>query len=215
MKRKRRKMRETTIRTFLIPIVLCIALAAAALFGYNVWEMNRDADSAGRALSVLKPEIKKYAKLRETAFVIGAPEIEGMPAIRIDGVEYIGELRIPELNLDLPVRAVIDYAKLKESPCRYSGSYMNNDLVLSAHDYSKWFGKVSTLKNGEELFFTNANGEVYRYVIASEKTAVEAEIGSLTREAAASGLDWDLALMTCNMGGQVNYVAWCTREEDD
>jgi sortase A len=209
----RGKNRKTTMRSFLIAIAVMIAAAAAALFVYNAWESEHGEGEAERALAVLKPEIKKYSHLREKAFVIGAPEIEGMPVIRIDGIEYIGEIRIPDLGMDLPVRAAVDYSKLKESPCRYSGSYIDDSLVVCAHDYSKRFSKLSGLDDGSEIFFTNANGEVYRYVIRSHTKVNDEDIGKLTGDAGEDA--FDLALVTCNMGGQAGYAAWCVRAEDD
>lgn len=203
------------MKSFLIVIAIVIAAAVAALTGYNVWESEHGAGEAEKALSVLKPEIKKYAGLRETAVVIESPEVEKMPAIRIDGIEYIGEIRIPKLDMDLPVRAQVDYSKLKESPCRYSGSYMTDNLMICAHDYSKWFGRISELEDGDELFFTNANGEVYRYVIASHENGNSRSMDSVIRGADASGISWDIALATCNMGGQADFTAWCVRAEDD
>lgn len=209
----RRRKRKTTMRSFLIAITVAVAVAAAALFAYNAWESEYGEGEAEKALSVLKPEIKKYAHLREKAVVIGAPEIEGMPVIRIDGIEYIGEIRIPDLNMDLPVRASVDYTKLKESPCRYSGSYIDDSLVICAHDYAKGFSRLSSLDDGSELFFTNANGEVYRYVIRSHTRVSDEYIGNLTEKAGEDA--FDIALVTCNMGGQAGYAAWCVRAEDD
>lgn len=205
-----RKTRKTTVRSFVIPIAAAIALAAAALFAYNAWESDHGEGEAEKALAVLKPEIKKYAHLREKAVVIGAPEVDGMPSIRVDGIEYIGELRIPDLDMDLPIRASVDYTKLKESPCRYSGSYIDDSLVICAHDYSKKFSRLSSLQDGSELFFTNVNGEVYRYVIRSHRRVNDEDIGKLT-----DGAAFDVALVTCNMGGQAGYAAWCVRAEDD
>ena len=87
---------------------------------------------------------------------------------------------------------------------------IDDSLVICAHDYSKKFSRLSSLQDGSELFFTNVNGEVYRYVIRSHRRVNDEDIGKLT-----DGAAFDVALVTCNMGGQAGYAAWCVRAEDD
>ena len=49
------------------------------------------------------------------------PNME-MSVETINGIDFIGVLRIPTLELELPVISEWNYPNLKSAPCRYSGS---------------------------------------------------------------------------------------------
>ncbi len=51
----------------------------------------------------------------------------------INGIDFIGVLRIPTLELELPVISEWNYPNLKSAPCRYSGSAYLNNLILCGH----------------------------------------------------------------------------------
>ena len=89
------------------------------------------------------------------------PEME-MPAVKIDGQTYLGILKIPALDLELPVMKDWSYPKLKIAPCRYSGSAYQDNLVIMAHNYKQHFGQIKNLKQGDAVTFTDIDGNVFR-----------------------------------------------------
>lgn len=119
-----------------------------------------------------------------------------MPMVSYEGNDYIGYLDIPALDLQLPVMSDWSYDKLDLSPCRYSGSFLNGDLMIMAHNYSQFFGKLKNLSPGDMVYFTDGDQETFTY----EVTAVE-QLDPDDLDALNAG-DWDLSLFTDTVGGR-------------
>jgi sortase A len=135
------------------------------------------------------------------------PDIE-MPTVQIDGRSYIGTLSIPALGLELPIMSEWDYPSLQISPCRYSGSVYKNNMIIAAHNYESHFGQIKTLSIGDEVSFTDADGNVFNYTV-SDVT----QLGPYDTEEMKSG-DWDLTLFTCTIGGSYRVTVRCEAVED-
>ena len=133
-------------------------------------------------------------------------EEKKMAEVEINGHLYIGYLSIPSLELELPIMSDWSYPKLKIAPCRYSGSLRGEDLVLMAHNYSRHFGKISKLNEGDTISFTDVDGVVTHYQVAAmdilEPTAVEVM---------TSG-EFDLTLFTCTYGGGSRVTVCCNKK---
>ena len=118
---------------------------------------------------------------------------------------YIGYLSIPTLELELPVADNWSYEKLKQTPCRFSGSLWENNLVVMAHNYENHFGKISALSPGDHVYFVDHQGLSLPFQVAAvdilPPTAVE-EI---------SDNDYDLTLFTCTYGGKNRVVVYCRK----
>jgi sortase A len=137
---------------------------------------------------------------------VSNPEME-MPTIDIDGNAYIGWLEIPSLSLTLPVMSQWSYPNLKISPCRYSGSAYLDNLVIAAHNYKSHFGNIKTLSPGDEVRFTDADGNVFRYQVAE----VEQLSPLAVKDMAES--DYPLTLFTCTIGGKYRVAVRCSLAE--
>ena len=152
-----------------------LLLLAAALFliVYNFWSDAMAGVSSNTALEYLKPDNKEHTgvnlpvlpsgeTLEEAYFpdYILNPEMD-MPEKEVDGQKYIGVLRIPALSLELPVISEWSYSGLKESPCRYIGSAYLNNMVIVAHNYFSHFGHLKNLSQGDEITFTDVDGNIY------------------------------------------------------
>ena len=117
---------------------------------------------------------------------------------------YVGTLQIPSLGLTLPVQAQWSYAKMKHTPCHYSGTAGGGNLVLIAHNYKSHFGNLKELAIGDEIIFTDADGLVYTYAVDAHETLQPNQNGYLTAG------DWDLSLSTCTVGGTMREIVRCT-----
>ena len=137
---------------------------------------------------------------------LAEPEME-MPVETIDGVDYVGVLRIPTLALELPVISQWSYPLLKIAPCRYSGSAYQNNLVLCAHNYASHFGNLKNLHIGDAVTFTDMDGNLFTYQVAELET-----LPPQATEEMENG-DWDLSLFTCTVGGQSRVTVRCTAEQ--
>ena len=139
------------------------------------------------------------------------PAVPVMPVEELDGESYIGLLEIPALNLSLPVIENWDYEKLKVAPCRYAGSYYMNDLVICAHNYQDHFASLQYIKVGEDVYFTNTDGEVIHYIVSNRQTVLPTQIDLMIDNTQET---WDMTLFTCYTGGRTRCAVRCIRADD-
>lgn len=125
----------------------------------------------------------------------------------IDGYAYIGYLSIPSLNLELPILSDWDYTRLNIAPCRYHGTLRGDDLVLMAHNYSRHFGGISRLEEGDSVVFVDMDGLVTRYRVVASDILPPDSVAEIT-----AGL-YDLTLFTCTYGGKSRVTVYCNREK--
>lgn len=132
------------------------------------------------------------------------PELE-MPTVQIDSDQYIGLLNIPSLGLELPIMTDWSEQKLKSTPCRYAGSVYTDDLVIAGHNYRSHFGKLIHLTSGDEITFTDVDGNVFSYEVTARETLMPTAVEEMT------GGEWDLTLFTCTFGGSYRTTIRCER----
>lgn len=199
-----------------------LLLLAAALFltGYNLWSDAKAGRTADTVLEQLAPELEEKKDISLPSLPSGEsleevyipdyilnPEME-MPVEEIDGQKYIGVLRIPALSLELPVIREWSYPSLQIAPCRYAGSAYLNNMIIAAHNYYSHFGYLKNLSQGDEITFTDMDGNEFRYEVAELETLSPFAIEEMT-----SG-DWDLTLFTCTVGGQSRVTVRCELKEE-
>lgn len=180
-------------------LLICAALGLAA---FNLWSES----NAGKASDEVLSQMEGMLPARSDAvpdYVLD-PNM-AMPTFSIDGADYIGIVQIPSLGLQLPVAADWSYPQLRTSPCRYSGSAYLDDLVICGHNYSSHFGSLKYLDAGEEVIFTDADGNVFIYEVCLVETMQPTAVTEMT-----SG-QWDLTLFTCTIGGQSRVTVRCNK----
>ncbi|MBQ8598663.1 MAG: sortase [Oscillospiraceae bacterium] len=202
MKNKTRKWSWGNLLT-LSGVILIIG--AILLVGYNLWDQKRAEMTAETALISVQSAIDN-----KTVTEISAEELpendeeaetvpEGQsveaaaPVIFLDGLEYVGILNVPDLNLELPILNYSSVDNLKIAPCRYDGSAEGGDLILSAHNYRRHFGRISQLSIGAEVVFTDMEGKQYTYEVTAFESLEPDQVQQMKEG------DWDLTMYTCNL----------------
>lgn len=168
---------------------------------------NKTADEkAGEQAKIIAEEIEKVIP-KEPLGTLGE-EINGeklMPIMEIDGKDYIGIVKIPSLGLSLPVRSNWSYVNLRTSPCRYKGSVYDDSLIVAAHNYNSHFGLIGSLQQNSEVIFTDADGNIFNYTVASTEVIDKYDIDGMQAG------DWDLTLFTCTVGGRERITLRCVK----
>ena len=67
-------------------------------------------------------------------------------------------------------------------------------------------GQLDELAAGDQVSFTDADGNVFHYEVVLLETLSHTAVGKM-----ASG-DWDLTLFTCTSGGGSRYAVRCVRK---
>lgn len=191
----------------LLALGLALMLAAACLTAFNL----REAQSAQSASSQVTKQLA--AAIEETALsssvASGAAKsarplsTDVMSTIAIDGREYVGFLRVPELGLELPVLAEWSYSGLRVAPCRYAGSVYAGNMVVAAHNYASHFGGLRGLSYGDEVSFVDVLGNVFTYRVASVEQLDPYAVEDMTES------EYPLTLFTCTLGGANRVTVRC------
>ena len=203
----------------LIILGLLLLFGSAGLLIYNQREDALAGKSAGEQLNRLVEEIRAQKGEQEPSTATAEEEealveeltptpTEAEPGIvmdeiQVDGKGYIGYISFPTLELDLPVMSQWTVEKLYTSPCHYFGSVKEGNLVIMAHNYSRHFGRITELKNGDPVYFINAFGEPFFYQVEFQEILPSNCIPQLT-----SG-EFDLTLFTCTYGGANRITVRC------
>lgn len=200
-------------------ITIGLLLIAAALFlvSYNLYDELRAEQSARQAVTQLDAYLPAEAAPEALSDSAGdrtvipdyvlSPNME-MPVETINGIDFVGVLRIPALELELPIISEWNYPNLKTAPCRYSGSAYLNNLIICGHNYTSHFGTLKNLWEGDIATFTDIDGNVFIYKMVERETLNPTDI-----EGMESG-NWDLTLFTCTVGGQSRVTIRFELEED-
>lgn len=164
-------------------------------------EMREVMDAAPKATIAPKATLSPDGELPE------ATPIPEMPEMEIDGKKYIGYLEMPTIGITLPVMGDWSYAQLRAAPCRYWGSAYDDSLVIMAHNYDRHFGRISTLEIGAPVQFVDAEGNIFRYVVAAHEMLEPYDVEKMLAE------EWGMTLFTCTYGGAKRITVRLERVE--
>lgn len=198
-----------------INLGLLLIAAALLLAAYNINEERKAGESTLEASDYLEDLMPTDgSKEGETAAETEVPDYvldpdKEMPVKIIDGQEFIGVLEIPSLKLKLSIMNQWSYPKLKKSPCRYRGSVYKGDLVIAAHNYRTHFGRIKNLSEGDEVIFTDMDGNTFHYEVAL------LEILAPNAVVEMESSEWDLTLFTCTLGGASRVTVRCKRTDNE
>lgn len=126
--------------------------------------------------------------------------------IVVDGIEYLGILEIPDVELTLPVISQWSYPHLKLAPCRYSGLPQESGFVLAGHNYCAHFGPIDQLTPGARVQFTEAEDSAHLYQVKKTELLSPTAVEEMTAE------EWDLTLFTCDFSGKTRIAVRCQKD---
>lgn len=203
---------------FMLIGILLIA-GSAGLAGYNMIEDEQAGEEAVDMLKAYavtvednKEKLDKLVDKSNTNEVseqyipdyILNPEME-MPIVEVDGVNCVGRVVIPEIEIDLPIVSEWSYSGLKKAPCRYYGSVYQDNMVIAAHNYTRHFGKLKNLSQGSIVTVIDSDGNEFEY-----RVAYMDEIGPYQTEK-VKDTGYDLVMFTCTLGGRTRVAVYCNR----
>ena len=179
--------------------------AAVLLTAHNLHEARQAAEFAEQTALRLTDGLSRTHAVPQTTEASGTEEA---PHVAVDGTEYLGLLEVPSLGLTLPVAAQWDYPTLKRTPCRYSGTSAEDNLIILAHNYHTHFGRLKQLAPGAEVYLTELSGARTAYIVTGLERISPDGLPALESQAA-------LTLLTCTPGGKSRLAVLCERAERD
>lgn len=183
-----------------------LVLAALFLCLYNIIQDKQSGEKSQQILIDLKKEIIPQATQSENNILFDPMELSDenqtkttSPSTKeIEGITYLGYLDIPDIGLELPVMENWSYTQLEYSPCCYSGTAADNNLIIAAHNYSSHFRHINSLYSGSIFYFIDADGVVNEYEVTNIELINGNDPISMITDPDDS---WDITLFTCNFDG--------------
>lgn len=184
---------------------MSMILSAIGIMCYNICDSYRAETAANHIVEQLKIQIPDNPDNEFDDYLK-----REMPVISADGEVLIGIIRIPALATEIPVAENFSYDSLNVEACRCYGSVYTNDIVIAAHNYESFFGKLYTLSVGDKVVFYDFEGKVHEYDVISQEIIQPNDIDGMYRR--NSG-EWDLTLFTCTWDGQTRFTVRCIRSQ--
>ena len=185
--------------------IICIIAGIAMIFlsiyliGKNYYvEYN-----AGKSIDNVIPKLEEKIGSAD----VGTDTLADVEETIVDGHVYIGILKVPSQNLELPIIKEWNYDNLEIAPCRFTGSYKSKDLVIAGHNYKRHFSKLKNLQKGDEIIFVAANGKDYIYRVSLVEVLEPKQVEYLINKEKEN--EWDLSLFTCTKSGAGRCVVRC------
>ena len=193
-----KKSKKTAV--ILIGIGLVFILSAVLLWGFNEITSYRVAQETAKILSNLENHMLEDISVPTEA-------ADGtMPTRTANGMNIVGVVSIPTLEIEVPVAAEWSYENLRKCACWYSGTAKDGRLIIMAHNYGRHFGDLKNIKADDEVQFLDVNGTMYRYNVTEIEKLSKHELDKLTASKS------DLTLFTCTYSGQNRIVVRCTKQ---
>jgi sortase A len=119
----------------------------------------------------------------------------------IDGIEVIGKLEIPKINLTTYILAETSKENLNKSVTKLCGPKVNGvgNLCITGHNYhnDKMFGDLKKLENGDEIYITDMKGNTIQYIVQDMYKIYPKETQCLSQE---TNGERQITLITCTTG---------------
>lgn len=101
-----------------------------------------------------------------------------MPALEIDGEDYVALLEIPAFGMKLPVSAAWDPQNVALHPCRFWGTVYDGSLIVGGYDQSGQFDFFDRIQDGATVTVTDMTGGKFSYAVerVERSDSAEAEV---------------------------------------
>lgn len=155
--------------------------------------------------SELQEELIINSSLAETSSLyFNDPTIERefiVETITINGENYIGTIKIDDINVNLPIHEIWTDAKLDTAPCVYKGSLAGGDLIIGAHNTRAHFAELNTLEAGAIATISDASGQEHTFILKESAVISETEVRILENIR-----NYQLTLFTCDNDSRKRLV---------
>ena len=133
------------------------AVVILALWRWNISSSEKQAQYYVSTLRTLMPEPQNAVpeERRDNT----------MSVLSVDGIDFVGLVELPRYESALPVGA--DWGKTSQYPCRFHGSIYDGTMQIGATTQKGQYDFYRELSVGDTVFFTDAEGNRYTFVITS------------------------------------------------
>ncbi len=157
-----------------------VALLAAGIAVLVIWQCGlyasqEKAEQYAQALMEILPEPQ--------AAIPEERRDNAMPAISVEGVDFVGVIEMPRYNSVLPVCA--HWGKPSKYPCRLEGSVYDKTIRIGGTSQKGQYDFYRDISVGDSVFFRDVEGNRYEYSVIDIRYEKNADQVSLGRQDSA------------------------------
>lgn len=199
----------------LIAFGVLLLLGALAILIKTSYENANADEHARQTVEQLRENIYEQPNEQPNSSISGTESVDNNKSSRqssskeavvvIDGTGYLGYLSFTGYGKVLPVLADWSFENLQYAPARFSGSVIDNNLVIAAHNYFSHFYLLNEMTEGNEVILTLPDGKEIHYIVDKIERLSPTELDKLTAG------DYDLTLFTCTPTGLARATVRCNK----
>lgn len=192
------------IGKYFITVGAILIIISITLLIRNNYQEYLSGKKSNEALTIIKDNLDNQKEIINSQINIQKDKLE-METTSINGIDYIGTLTIPTINLELPIISEYNSYNLNIAPSRYYGSLYTNDLIICGHSYKTHFKQLINLKQKDIVIFTDINGINYKYEVLEIEILNPEDVEEMINN------EFDLTLYTCTNDGLRRVTIRCNR----
>lgn len=178
------KNRRTDFFGIFLPAGIFLVIVLGLLFWQRgIFDSGREAASCVELLRTLMPEPQGAVPEERTD--------NDMPALSLEGTDFVGILEMPRHGSILPVCG--EWGRISRYPCCFQGSVYDGSLQIGGTSRKDQYDFYREISVGDAVFFTDMTGNRYGYTVKDIHYARRADQTALNREEA------DLTLFVKNV----------------
>ena len=191
------KNRYNVTKKFCVISGVCLLLAALVVLSLWQWSISASEQKNQEYINTIRTLIPE-----PQGAVLEEKSNNTMPAISIEGTDFLGVLEMPKFDSALPICA--DWEKTSKYPCRFSGSVYDQTIKIGATSQKGQYDFYPEISVGDSVLFTDAEGNRYSYTVTNlqyenhaDKTALNRNDSSLTLFI-KNVYDFEYLIVSCN-----------------
>jgi len=180
-------------------IVLMVgAVAGVVIHHFSVKNAGSQARKTVQTLYRLMPEVRP-------GVLDDRINVE-MPALEVDGRDYVGIIEVLKYDRTLPIAAKWDAGAVDRFPCRYTGSIYDGTLIIGGSDNEGQFDFMKLITGGDAVHITDVTGTRYAYVVTDIQKSDNVSTANLTSKDtdlvfyARNTYSLDYTIVHCKLG---------------
>ena len=191
-----KRVSKGAIRKACVIVGACLLAAAVVLL--SAWQVN---------IRISEKKAKEYVdtiyKLipKPQGAVVAQRSDNTMPALSVDGKDFVGILEMPRYESAQPVCA--SWGSISKTPCRFSGSIYDRTMLLGATTQKGQYDFYREICVGDSVLFTDMAGNRYSYAVTDVSYTKSADRDTLYRE------DASLTLFIKNVYAVEYIIVYC------
>ena len=157
---------------------ISLSLGMILILGAVIWVvLDQTAQSQNRenALAIADQLLARLPTSSGSRCYDGRP----MPRMELDGSDFVAVLSVPGCGACLPVYADWDTNRIRQYPCRFTGTLYGGSLIIGGSDNPGQLDFMEAIGIGDEVVVTDMNGCQYRCRVSDIQLMEEISTDSL------------------------------------